>query len=535
MAIENTMVCRRCKATVAPNALFCKSCGAPVAQTAAKQTSSPAGRPPPAPAPQAQKLPVRPAKPPAAAHAAGSGQTTSLLTCKNCGGQLQYSPGATVVRCLYCGSDSIVQTPGGPVRGSAGGDDAPPAYYEPKFSAAKIRDAIINKAAADPAGLKTLDQASMKIEGCYFPAWEAHLQIHCSWSGEYYVERTVVKYRKAWRPGKIKTLMGDWIDGQVEFQEPYNDVERESHPQSGVHDYETTLHIPAAKGVTSEQFALMYRGTSGVATTTGIPPSRSEFPVAPPAFRSADAWKTFSGDALVHQDAERACNGCCERIIQVSPIVTSRQFSLVWMPMAVVSYSIQGQEYRHFANLVTGEFWGDLPVDSSAVREEATKAKAEVAKLWILKIAGGLGLLVLTGLCVVGALYCLQDHIIPTPDWQMPALLACVVIGCASLVGMFAAFETDAEKPWREFLSNRQPFLIRLFLDPPKHMESKMYEGYPLDELKRLKPLLRNALESDFPSSYVALKSNFLTGAWTVEEYLRLNGIEERAATVILD
>jgi len=112
-----------------------------------------------------------------------------------------------------------------------GGDDDPPAYYEPKFSAAQIRDAIIKKAAATPAALKTLDQVNMKVEGCYFPAWVAHLQVHCNWSGENISHHTVTRYRKEnkWVVDKSAALGGNFAEVTV----PYEDTEEMRHPTSG--------------------------------------------------------------------------------------------------------------------------------------------------------------------------------------------------------------------------------------------------------------------------------------------------------------
>ncbi len=534
MATANTTVCRRCRSPVAGNLIFCKNCGAPVVQTTAKQAAAQGGSPPPAKPPQAQHPPVRPTKPPAAAQTAGSGQT-ALLTCKNCGGRLQYSPGAKVVRCLYCGSDSLIRTPGGSAGEGTGENDGPPGYYEPKVSAAKIRDAILKKAAATPASLKTLDQVSMKIEGCYFPAWAARLKVHCNWSGENHEYHAVTKYRE-----ERKCIGQRWNERTKSMEDhyerlsvPYTDTEEISHPTSGMHDYETKILVPAAKGVTPEQFDLMLRGTSGMTMMSGPPPPLAGFPVASPTFKSADAWRTFSGDALLERDAQGACSGYCGRIIKVGPVVNSRRFSLVWLPMAVVSYVVQWQEYRHVASLITGEFSGDIPADWSAVKEEALKAKAEIAKLRKTNVALGLCLFGLAGLCGPAAVHFLHPFIesfdMDTFDLNLGGLFfGCCIAAFGSIFLGIGLLREVITSPWVTFLRKHYAFLARFFLDPPKALKQRMYEGYPPAELDKLRAGLRDALECNFANEWLWSRAN-------KEGFSGLEAIVTRAADVLID
>jgi len=471
----------------------------------------------------------RPA-PPRNRQQSGEGGTIKVisLACQNCGGQLQYSASTAVARCLFCGSDSLVQTPNGSTGGAAGGDDDPPAYYEPNFSATQIRDAIIKKASVTPTSLKTLDQVSMKVECCYFPAWATHLQVHCNWGGENISYHTVTRYRKdsKWVPDRSAALGGSFVEVDV----PYEDTEETRHPASGMHDYETTIHIPAAKGITPEQFDLLCRGASGVAMLSGIPSSWAKFSVALPTFRGADAWKVISGNALLERDATNACSGYCDRINKVGPVVNSRRFSLVWLPMAVASYTVQGQEYRHFASLITGEFWGDIPADYSAVRQEALRVKAEMAKLRKQNIALGLGCLGLAGLCGPGAIYFLVRFADASSDSGPPfgwlflgclvVALGCLAIGIGSLVEVLTA-------PWVSFLRNHYAFLARFFLDPPNHLKQRMYEGYVPAELEKLKAGVRDALECNFANDWLR---NYEDNNWT-----RFEAIVTRAADVMID
>ena len=533
MANGNAAICGKCQSPIDGTRLFCKNCGAPVTKTNPSAAPPPSGKPSSAPPRSSQKQPPRSATTQPPPQATGTPQT-ALFTCRNCGGQLRYSPGVAVVRCLYCGSDTIVQSPSGSAGTNAGGEDGPPAYYEPKFSASKIKEAIIRKAAADPAGLKTLDQVSMKIEGCYFPAWVACLQVHCNWSGANIERHTVTRYRKEnkWVEVKGAALGGKYVEENV----PYEDTEEIAHPTSGMHDYEANILVPAAKGVTPEQFELICRGISSVTETNGYPPPTTGFPVASPTFRGPEAWKVFSGDKILEREAANACRGYCDSINRVAPVVNSRRFSVLWIPMAVASYSVQGQEYRHFTNLITGEFWGDIPADWSAVKEEATNAQGEAPRLWTKKITKGLVFSLLTCLCVAVALYCLQDHFTPeemseaairatvpsTPVWQIPALLGSLVVGLFALIGAINAFGMDPNEPWTTFLNNRYAFLARFFLFPPNNLQQRMYAGYTPAELDKLKTGLMAALQSNFAND------------WLSDNRATLDAVVKRAAHVML-
>jgi hypothetical protein len=209
-----------------------------------------------------------------------------------------------------------------------------------------------------------------------------------------------------------------------------------------VHVAEIMVYVPAAEGLTAEQFEVVCRGTTSTVPSTGLPPPSTELPVVEPSMQSSESWKICAGDRIVSQKGYSACAHYCNTVTHVSTVTSSKTCALVFFPVAVASYSFQGRAYRHIVNLLNCDVWGVAPMDTSALRQAAIKFGIDVSTVNAIKKG------------------------------------------------------TAAEALWKKFLSDRWTglLLLRYFLEPPPLLQQRMHEGYTPEELERLKRGIKNTL-----------------------------------------
>ena len=473
MATLSSNTCPRCKANLVAGKIFCMSCGAPVAKSSPKtpapppsQSVSPA-KPAAAP-PPAQRTPVRQAVAPSLQPTTSTGQIT-LLTCKNCGGQLDYSPGSSVASCPFCGGKTLVGTPTTEMQRLRDLDGLAMqiVHYQSQLTPENARQALVAAMKADSASIRNPDGIAMQISTVFYPAWRVNVQAQCAWQGRYEEKRAVTKYRTVTKYSGSQSY---------QQQEAYTDYESIWHPCNGTEFLQVDLHVPAAPGISMAQLQVATKGCETFSPVDGAPQTVGRFASARPSLSQARVWQDFDCDAAVQSHAYAKCimSGMMHHTVDhVSQNILSRTFSLVYFPMAVVSYNVAGGEYRHFVSLLNGDFSGDLPKDLGALKNEGASAREMDKKFirtaniiaWTAIIVGALTLPV--------AWDKVKTICSDSPDSPFGELLVygiLCLIGFGTAINRFNAIKYSGDKNWRAFLTKRGPALVRVLLNPPPHL-----------------------------------------------------------------
>ena len=432
------------------------------------------------------------------------GGVTVALTCKNCGGQMKCSSSSDVAVCLFCGSEHLIKedyTKLGKLRDQNGGGFNI-VHYQPLVNLSQIRGMIEEIALKDPSGDKRIRTVKMSIQGMYLPVWEFHLQVHCSWQGYYLEKRTVIKYKSVWKNTgrKVQNVSGEWRDEMAQVQEPYNDTEEITHPQSGTYDYVDHLWYSASPQVTDEQLDMLMRGFDQTSSTSGEPRPTGDYVVINPSLSENGSWERYGGDAYVVKRAPDHCRGCSQYIKKAHPAIMSKTTSFSYFPLAVVTYSIDGMDYRHLVNMLTGEFRGDVPVDMREILREVIAVKESREKIRSINSLLGVGnviwivLAVIITIAVGYTAFELDEWNDPTFGWWLK-VVGCIVIVVVGSVGILSFREED---PWPAFVLKRSALFLRLFLNPPPHYRQAMYAGFESKNLESVMEPLKYALDNNF-------------------------------------
>ena len=360
------------------------------------------------------------------------------LSCKNCGGQLDYS-GDDVATCLFCGSTNVFRQPASAVQRlrDLESGSLSVTYFQPTIAVNEAPDHIVSAIQHEPSGFKNPNSLQMNSEGMYFPAWRIDAVVQCAWRGEYSEQRTVTKWRKVTKGSGNHSYQVD---------EPYNDTETIWHPQSGSHTFSTTLFTPAVSGFSQHQFNAALAGLGAVGDRRGHPASTSHFSVARPGKSQRQAWDEFQCSSRIEAEAYGECRPCIERLKSVSTVVTSKEFAMLYLPVAVVNYTANESQYRHFVNLRTGKFSGDIPLDHNSIAQEAKKAGTEQKKLernrWFVATGG------LPALALLGTLLWCEVNPFHNGAWIAWVIAAICATG----------FWRPGDAPWASFLWSRRAY-----------------------------------------------------------------------------
>ncbi len=410
-------------------------------------------------------------------------QEIHSATCSNCGAQLDIDGDTSTATCLFCGSKSLVSTPQDRVNRLRDLENSSPrtAHIKPSISFDQARAIIIQRVKADDCGLKNADQLQIDAKGFYHPAWRIDVEGLAYWNGE---DSRQVEYTD------YKTTYETVGNRQVEKTTPYKAYRTEWDRKSGQQPFTATLLFPAAEGISTTQFEVISNG-AGSPSQFGKPTHSRQFMVIPATKPQARVWNEYDANSLVHMHAESACVGCADRITRVSVTLQSRTFSLTYIPVAVLTYTANETDYRHFVNLQTGQFSGDVPLDIMKVANEAALAKKTDQELGLSRILGrsALGAYVLVT-CLLNMAWRYWEPIDAAKSIAVQPFLAffgenlkrgdllagsrflSLVFSWAGWLIAYGIYKVlvPSGSPWLSFVSRRQAFLLRLLLNPPKQI-----------------------------------------------------------------
>ena len=317
------------------------------------------------------------------------------MECPSCGGPLQVSPDGILAKCGYCGSTTLLQQPAALIERLK---DFPNAslnirHSTPTYSLKSAREKLIELFSSDPIGFRSPKTLDIKVEGHYVPYWYAKATIHCSWHGNYSETRTVTKYRTAAKERTIIETLNGKTQSKVEKyteQEPYADKETVWHPYNGSHDFPQLFMMPANGYLDSELGTIpaIYDPWSfPTRTQTGFPAPPPKHTVHPAIVTQREAWEKHECPTLITEQANRECESLAEKLSTVAPNVAQADFTLMFLPYAVITYFANAREYRHLFDLTVGFLTGDMlaldhtSVNNDAIYSEAHNAHASQTKI----------------------------------------------------------------------------------------------------------------------------------------------------------
>ena len=247
----------------------------------------------------------------------------TVLSCENCGGQLEFASGDDLAICLFCGSKSVISQPADQIEKlrDAESSELRVSYQLPSVLAKDAPDCVVQAIRREAAGYRSPETLAMRAEGMYLPTWHIAMTVECSWHGQYSTEHTVIKVRTV----RKTTSSGHSYDAQ----EQYNDTETIWHPQSGTNTFQMALVVPAVEGFSMHQLAVAVQGVGTSGNKAGHPCSAPEFAVARPRKSQRQAWQDFGCDGRVDTRATAECRSCIQQLNSVNAVVSSKSYSLI--------------------------------------------------------------------------------------------------------------------------------------------------------------------------------------------------------------
>jgi WXXGXW repeat (2 copies) len=295
------------------------------------------------------------------------------LECRSCGGPVDLSVDGLFATCQYCGSKQMLQ----PTTSLFDRlKDFPNSTFHtrhiaPQLSSEVARDRLLDEIRNDPIGYKGVGALEVKVEGGFLPTWVIEAKIHCTWTGSNSEEYEVTLYRTVQK----KRTVGN-LTQYEDVQEPYTVTKTRWLKITGAHDFAHPFVRPAnvaLGGPATVMLALLAKDLSK--SNAGLPPPLDGFSFVPATMTQREAWSD-SLDCIAKWGAQE-CVGQAEQIDGVSPTLTNVDFSLVFAPFAIVSYTLNDRDYKHVYDLVEGAYCGDpVPLDHASVDFEGLRSSA---------------------------------------------------------------------------------------------------------------------------------------------------------------
>ncbi len=269
-------------------------------------------------------------------------ETTRVLSCTNCGAQVEFEPAIHAAECPFCATPVVADT----------GTDR---HIKPRgLLPFALDEAAAHAAMTDwfgrlwfaPNGLKRYARRGRRMSGIYIPYWTFDAQTRSAYRGErgtvYYVTRTVVRDGKRmtqqvpkvrWRPksGRVARFFDDVLI-----------LASQSLPKGfadGLPPWDLSLMQPYSP----EYIA----GLRAEAYTVELDA----------AFHEARAYM----DRAIERDVRFDIGGDRQRVHGIETQVSDVTFKHVLLPVWVAAYRYGGRSYRFLVNGQTGRVQGERP------------------------------------------------------------------------------------------------------------------------------------------------------------------------------
>lgn len=270
-------------------------------------------------------------------------EVTRVLSCTNCGAQVQFDPAQHAAQCPFCGTPVVTDT--GTHR-----HIKPAAVLPFKLAERDAHAAMrtwLGRLWFAPSKLKTYARSEgSRLDGLYVPYWAFDSDTHSRYSGErgdaYYETRTVNRNGKQ-ETERVRKIRWTRVSGRVARQ--FTDVlimAAQSLPRKYVRALEPWMLADLAPY--NPQFLSGFRAEG---YTVQLPDGHS--------------LAVERMTEIINQDVRRDIGGDEQRVHSVDTDHDAERFKHLLLPIWMAAYQYRGKTYRFVVNGQTGKVQGERP------------------------------------------------------------------------------------------------------------------------------------------------------------------------------
>lgn len=270
-------------------------------------------------------------------------EETRVLSCDNCGAQVEFDPAEHASACPFCSSPVVADT--GTHR-----HIKPAAVLPFKLTEKQAQSAMqswLRRLWFAPSKLKDYARSDgSRLDGLYVPYWTFDSDTSSRYSGErgdaYYENRSVTRNGKT-ETERVRKIRWTRVSGRVSRQ--FDDVlimASKSLPRRYVRALE-----PWMLGELSPYNPQFLSGFRAEAYTVELPEGHD--------------LAVERMDDVIHQDVRRDIGGDEQRVHNIDTRHDNERFKHVLLPIWMAAYRYRGKTYRFVVNGQTGKVQGERP------------------------------------------------------------------------------------------------------------------------------------------------------------------------------
>ena len=269
-------------------------------------------------------------------------EETRVLSCTNCGAQIEFDPQIHAAECPYCATPVVTDT--GPHR-----------HIKPKgvvpfyLSEEDARDAMtewLGRLWFAPSGLQAYARKGRRLSGIYVPFWTFDAQTRSQYTGErgtVYHENRSVRRNGRTETKRVAKVRWRRVSGRV--ARAFDDV------------------LVLASRSLPKTFTDALQPWDLSQLTPYRPEFLAGFRAEGYAVELADGYEEAREimDRVIARDVRFDIGGDRQRIHQIDTDVSQVTFKHVLLPIWMAAYKYQGKSYRFVVNAQTGQVRGERP------------------------------------------------------------------------------------------------------------------------------------------------------------------------------
>ena len=289
-------------------------------------------------------------------------EETKVLSCPNCGAQVEFDPAVHAAECPFCATPVVTDT--GTNRHIKPSGVVPFALAEPQ--AHEAMNSWLGGLWFAPNGLQQYARKGRRMSGIYVPFWTIDAQTDTTYSGQrgdtYYVTETVMRDGK---PTQVQVPKIRWTPRRGRVARFFDDVlvlASRSLPK-GHTDALEPWDLSALAPYAPQYLAGFRAEAYAVSLDEGLTEARAHM------------------DAVIRRDVRMDIGGDQQRIDTLETRLSEVTFKHVLLPVWVAAYKYNGKSYRFVVNGQSGRVQGERPYSAIKI------ALAVIAALIVLGIA----------------------------------------------------------------------------------------------------------------------------------------------------
>lgn len=298
-------------------------------------------------------------------------EETRVLSCDNCGAQVQFDPAQHAAQCPFCGSPVVTDT--GTQR-----HIKPAAVLPFNLDEREAHDAMrkwLGRLWFAPSKLKQYARSDgSRLDGLYVPYWSFNSDTRSRYSGQrgdaYYESRSVTRNGKR-TTEQVRKIRWTPVSGRVSRK--FSDMlimAAQSLPRKYVRALE-----PWMLGELAPYDPQFLSGFRAEGYTVQLP--------------EGHVLAIERMDDVIKQDVRRDIGGDEQRISSVDTVHENERFKHLLLPIWMAAYMYQGKTYRFVVNGQTGKVQGERPWSAWKIAGAVlVVAIAAGAYLYLSQIAG---------------------------------------------------------------------------------------------------------------------------------------------------